>query len=253
MLTGRVAFAGETVSDTIGKILEREPDWSALPRTTPAVDSTTRCAAASRRIPRQRLRDIGDVRIEIDAIDEALPGRSDVTIAHRQPADPHDVAAVGRAASLRARASASWEARRPATAGRTRSPTPSSRASRTGRARKRAPKSRPTGSSWPFVADRAGEFDVWLSQVGTGSLSQSDGATFPRLATSGSTCCGSPGFSGDGSEIWFNPTTEPPIAQMIVPLMRRHAAGHFLDKGANAPAWSPDSTRLAYISSTENG
>ena len=31
MLTGRVAFAGETVSDTIGKILEREPDWSALP------------------------------------------------------------------------------------------------------------------------------------------------------------------------------------------------------------------------------
>src|SRR5216684_6052943 len=31
MLTGRVAFAGETVSDTIGKILERDPDWSALP------------------------------------------------------------------------------------------------------------------------------------------------------------------------------------------------------------------------------
>ena len=32
MLTGRVTFAGDTVSDTIGKILEREPDWSALPR-----------------------------------------------------------------------------------------------------------------------------------------------------------------------------------------------------------------------------
>ena len=35
MLTGRVAFAGETVSDSIAKILEREPDWSALPATTP--------------------------------------------------------------------------------------------------------------------------------------------------------------------------------------------------------------------------
>ena len=28
MLTGRIAFAGETVSDTIAAILEREPDWS---------------------------------------------------------------------------------------------------------------------------------------------------------------------------------------------------------------------------------
>ena len=35
MLTGRVAFAGDTVSDSIAKMLEREPDWSALPVTTP--------------------------------------------------------------------------------------------------------------------------------------------------------------------------------------------------------------------------
>ena len=35
MLTGRVAFAGDTVSDSIAKILEREPDWSALPAATP--------------------------------------------------------------------------------------------------------------------------------------------------------------------------------------------------------------------------
>ena len=35
MLTGRVAFAGDTVSDSIARILEREPDWSALPAATP--------------------------------------------------------------------------------------------------------------------------------------------------------------------------------------------------------------------------
>ena len=34
-LTGRTLFAGETVSDMIAKILEREPDWSALPARTP--------------------------------------------------------------------------------------------------------------------------------------------------------------------------------------------------------------------------
>src|SRR4029079_2208203 len=36
MLTGRVAFAGHTVSDSIAKILEREPESSALPAGTPA-------------------------------------------------------------------------------------------------------------------------------------------------------------------------------------------------------------------------
>jgi hypothetical protein len=73
MLTGRVPFDGETVSDTIGKILEREPDWSALPAATPASIRRLllRCFAKD---PKQRLRDIGDVRIEIDAIDEVLPG-----------------------------------------------------------------------------------------------------------------------------------------------------------------------------------
>ena len=78
MLTGRVPFDGETVSDTIGKILEREPDWSALPAATPAPIRRLllRCFAKD---PKQRLRDIGDVRIEIDAIDEAPAGnvRSD--------------------------------------------------------------------------------------------------------------------------------------------------------------------------------
>ena len=36
MLTGRRAFDGDTMSDTFVSILEREPDWTALPPTTPA-------------------------------------------------------------------------------------------------------------------------------------------------------------------------------------------------------------------------
>jgi serine/threonine protein kinase/Tol biopolymer transport system component len=78
MLTGRVTFPGETVSDSIARILEREPDWSALPAETPAAVRRIllRCLAKD---PKQRLRDIGDVRIEIDAIDEVLPGTADAT------------------------------------------------------------------------------------------------------------------------------------------------------------------------------
>ena len=49
MLTGQRAFAGDTISDTIAAILEREPDWIALPPATPAPCGVC-CAAASRRI-----------------------------------------------------------------------------------------------------------------------------------------------------------------------------------------------------------
>jgi eukaryotic-like serine/threonine-protein kinase len=67
ILTGRKAFAGETVSDTIAAILEREPDWSALPDTTP---STIRrlLQRSLEKDPKRRLHDIADARIEIDDV-----------------------------------------------------------------------------------------------------------------------------------------------------------------------------------------
>ena len=36
LLTGRRAFPGETLQDTIAAVLEREPNWQALPAKTPA-------------------------------------------------------------------------------------------------------------------------------------------------------------------------------------------------------------------------
>ena len=36
MLTGRAAFAGETVADVMASVLQKEPDWSLLPASTPA-------------------------------------------------------------------------------------------------------------------------------------------------------------------------------------------------------------------------
>ena len=83
ILTGRIAFAGDTVLDTIAKILEREPDWSALPATTSASIRRLllRCLTKD---PKQRLSDIADVRIEIDAaVDETLPSAS-MTTAHER-------------------------------------------------------------------------------------------------------------------------------------------------------------------------
>jgi len=65
MLTGRAAFAGDTVTDILAAVVTREPDWSVVPATTPASITRllTRCAEKD---PRRRLRDIGDARMEID-------------------------------------------------------------------------------------------------------------------------------------------------------------------------------------------
>ena len=66
MLTGRVAFSGATLSDTIVAILEHEPD-GALPNATP--DAIRRMLQhCLRKDPRQRLRHIGDARIEIEDV-----------------------------------------------------------------------------------------------------------------------------------------------------------------------------------------
>jgi serine/threonine-protein kinase len=64
MLTGKVPFEGETVSDTLAAILDREPDWHALPQATPSNIQILlrRCLEKD---PRRRLRDIGDASIEI--------------------------------------------------------------------------------------------------------------------------------------------------------------------------------------------
>jgi len=65
MLTGERPFEGETVSDTVAHILEREPDWQALPQETPANIRVLlrRCLEKD---PHRRLLNITDAAIEIN-------------------------------------------------------------------------------------------------------------------------------------------------------------------------------------------
>ena len=65
MLSGRRAFEGDTSSDAMAAVLEREPNWSALPATTPQSIRTLieRCLEKDLKL---RLRDIGDARLDID-------------------------------------------------------------------------------------------------------------------------------------------------------------------------------------------
>ena len=65
MLTGRRPFPGETLSDTVAKILESEPDWNSLPsRLNPKIEKLLfRCLEKT---PRRRWQAVGDVRLEIE-------------------------------------------------------------------------------------------------------------------------------------------------------------------------------------------
>ena len=69
-LTQTTAFAGETSSDTIVRVLEREPNWQLLPDTAPPSIRKLIRRCLEKDLHR-RLRDIGDARLEIE---DALAG-----------------------------------------------------------------------------------------------------------------------------------------------------------------------------------
>ena len=64
-LCGCRPFVGDTATDLVAKILEREPDWSTLPRETPPIVQLLlrRCLAKDRN---KRLHDIADARIDLE-------------------------------------------------------------------------------------------------------------------------------------------------------------------------------------------
>ena len=87
MLTGLPPFPGVDISQVLARVIERDPDWTALPPTLPPSLATClrRCLVKD---PRQRIRDIGDVRLVLDgAFDTAapLPAASPPLVAPRRP------------------------------------------------------------------------------------------------------------------------------------------------------------------------
>ncbi len=87
MLTGRPAFGGGAVTEVLARVLERDPDWSALPHgLPPGIRRLLRRGLEKER--RRRLSDIADARLEID---EALSGRESDAPAAVQPAAPRRI------------------------------------------------------------------------------------------------------------------------------------------------------------------
>ena len=82
MLTGRWAFPGNDIAEILAAVMRDEPDWSALPASTPGgMRKLLRgCLQKDRK---ERRRDIGDVRADLH---ELLSGESANEVAAKPPA-----------------------------------------------------------------------------------------------------------------------------------------------------------------------
>ena len=112
MLTARRAFDGDSVTEVAGAVIHKDPDWHRLPLETPARVRVVleRCLAKD---PRQRFRDIGDVRLMLDgAFEVAVPPAPSLRRGWRRVA----LFAVSALAIVTASGTAAWWLTKPAPA-----------------------------------------------------------------------------------------------------------------------------------------
>ena len=243
MLTGRVTFAGDTVSDSIAKILEREPDWSALPASTPASIRRLllRCLTKD---PKKRLRDIADVRIEIDAVEEVVPGFV-VTPTAAPPTSRVARWLPWAALAALAVAVGLWEAVRPVPL---ENPLPSEgfRRLTDWAGSEGYAEISPDGRVVAFVADRDGELDFFSIQLATGLANNLTSQLRPTNPVS---ILRWTGFFADSARVWFN--VLPENQKLEMPWSPGGTPRNFLVAGAHTPAWSTDD-RLVFFDNTDN-
>jgi eukaryotic-like serine/threonine-protein kinase len=243
MVSGRRAFAGESQSRVIAAILDFDPPpiSTLQPRIPPAFDRVVRrCLVKD---PEARWQTARDLIEELRWIAEGTRTTPDVPIApprRRWASVAWLVATVAVLAGL-----AGWFTR-----GASRTPeNPLAHAQFTrftdfeGAEHDAAISA--DGKFVSFVSDQDGQFDVWISQVGTGRFANLTKGKFPNVTSLISVA----GFSGDGTEIWFHDSdTKQPL--MLLPLMGGPARVFLSKSPAKMPPmnaiWSPDGGRLVY-------
>src|SRR5262249_54588339 len=119
MLTGRRAFGGDDVSHTLALVMTKEPEWTALPSSTPPAlrGLLRRCLGKD---PKRRLQAIGDARLVVEDLisgassDDATGTPNPSNLSNRRPwsrALPWAVAAMALATT--AAVWSSWRAGTP--------------------------------------------------------------------------------------------------------------------------------------------
>ena len=246
MLTGRRAFGGDSTTDTLAQVIEREPDWRALPETTPEVVRRLleRCL---RKDVRQRLHDIADARIEIDSAMAAPTAPADSKPAkgdRRWRGRSRRWVLTGwiTAAVLSSAVFITWRLwvndyfwQNPLNDAR-----PARLTDFDGEEFDAAIS--PDGKFMVFLSNRDGPLDVFVSQIGSGVFTNLTKGEFrpPTWAMVRQT-----GFSGDGEQVWFSHGGLTTDRSTLMGSTMGGIPKLFIDHGSN-PVWSPDGTTLAF-------
>ena len=113
MLTGLRPFGGDDVSQTLARVIDREPEWSVPDTVPPGLSGyLRRCLDKD---PRQRIQAIGDVRLALDgAFEMAVGPRAEVVEAQTVPRRSPILVIVGTAAlTALVAGAAGWSLRAP--------------------------------------------------------------------------------------------------------------------------------------------
>ena len=110
MLSGAHAFGGDTTTDVLAGVIERQPDWARLPESVPrrVRDLLRRCLQKD---PKHRLHDIADARIELE--EARRPGSDEPAAPVKSPPRSRALAWVVLGAVIAGAAFAGWRALQP--------------------------------------------------------------------------------------------------------------------------------------------
>jgi len=237
MLTGQLAFDAPSVPDVIAAVLTRVPDWSKLPRATPAPLRRLLERCLEKDVDR-RLRDAGDARLELDELLAAATARRSAS----RPSWAWLVAAgllvVLAVVLLRARG----EAARDSLAAARLSQLTSSDGIESG------PAFSPDGKSLAFVSEESGVRSIVVKRLDDGQERTLPGSGFDNVQ---------PAFSPDGKSLAFVRGQQPGrrlepgdvfgtfIEGDVWTLDLGSGRETLLLRNAFNPSFSPDGSKLA--------
>jgi Tol biopolymer transport system component len=232
MLSGRRAFERDSVPDTIAAVLEREPDWSVLPGTTPPriVRLLRRCLEKSRG---QRLRDIADAR---DSLDERGDERRPAAATASAPPRPVLLVGVAAVSVAIGAAAVGWLGGDAPPGADGKSPGAQFRRLTTDGAYSTEPALSRDGTMVVYASDHGadGQLDLWLQRIAGGQpLRLTDAPADERQ----------PDFSPDGRLIAFRSNRDGG-GVYVMPSLGGNA--RLVAEHGRRPRFSPDGRNIAY-------
>ena len=234
MLSGKRLYEGETTSDILARVIEREPDIRQLPGNTPVPvrELLRRCLTKN---PRQRLRDIGEARLVLEEY-LANPAAAQAAVGSAMPLPRRSAAMLwllgGVALGVLIAGAVIWKLRAASPA----QPTMHFSAVTNFTGIDAQPAFSPDGRSIAFLSNRGGQFDIWIGLITGGS---------PVRITNDPNLKAHPHWSPDGSRILYARVNDSGLWDIwTVPALG--GASRKLLTNATDAAWSTDGGSLTY-------